>query len=46
MSIFERVKKFYPKLYSKKQVADFVRKGVLTEEEYEEIVGEPINMEG
>lgn len=39
--MFEKVKKFYDMgLYSKAQVAQFVKKGRLTEEEYEEITGE------
>lgn len=39
--MFEKVKKFYDMgLYSKAQVAQFVRKGKLTAEEYETITGE------
>lgn len=40
-SIFERVKKYYNMhIYTKKHVADFVRKGKLTAEEYELITKE------
>lgn len=39
--MFEKVKRFYDLgLYTKEQVATFVRRGVLTEEQYKEIVGE------
>lgn len=39
--MFEKVKHFYDLgLYTKEQVAMFVRKGKLTAEEYEEITGE------
>lgn len=39
--MFEKVKKFYNMgLYSKAQVAQFVAKGKLTPEQYEEITGE------
>lgn len=42
--MFEKVKRFYDmKLYSAAQVAQFVRKGKLTAEEYEEITGEKYN---
>lgn len=40
--MFEKLMKFFRlKLYTKKQIADFVRKGVITPEQYEEITGEP-----
>ena len=40
--MFEKLMKFFKlKLYTKKQIADFVRKGVITPEQYEAIVGEP-----
>lgn len=39
--MFEKIKRFYDKgLYTKTQVADFVRKGVLTAEQYKAITGE------
>ncbi|MBR1524360.1 MAG: XkdX family protein [Lachnospiraceae bacterium] len=39
--MFEKVKKYYERgFYSKAQVADFVKKGKLTAEQYEEITGE------
>ena len=39
--MFEKVKKFYDMgLYTKEQVAQFVEKGKLTPEEYEQITGE------
>lgn len=38
--MYEKIKKFYNEgLYSKAQVHKFVEKGVLTEEQYIEIVG-------
>lgn len=40
--LFEQVKQFYGMgLYTKEKVADFVRKGKLTAEEYQLITGEP-----
>lgn len=40
--MFDKLMKFFRlKLYTKKQIADFVRKGVITPEQYEQIVGEP-----
>ena len=40
--MFDKILKFFKlKLYTKKQVADFVRKGVITPEQYEQITGEP-----
>lgn len=39
--MFEKIKRFYDLgLYTKEQVYKFVEKGVLTEEEYLQIVGE------
>lgn len=39
--MFDKVKRFYDMgLYSKTQVAQFVRKGRLTADEYETITGE------
>lgn len=39
--MFEKIRKFYQmRLYTKKQVGDFVRKGVLTPDQYTDIVGE------
>lgn len=39
--MFEKLLKFFRmKLYTKNQIADFVRKGVITPEQYEQIVGE------
>lgn len=40
--MYERVKHYYEiGLYSKEQVAMFVRKGRLTAEQYESITGDP-----
>lgn len=40
--MFQKIKKFYNLgIYSKEQVAQFVTKGVITPEQYEQIVGEP-----
>lgn len=40
--MFEKILKFFKlKLYTKKQVADFVKKGIITAEQYEQITGEP-----
>lgn len=40
--MFEKIKRFYDMgLYNKAQVALFVKKGVITPSQYEEIVGEP-----
>lgn len=42
--MFEKVKKFYDMgLYTKAQVAQFAKKGKLTEEEYKAITGEKYN---
>lgn len=39
--MFEKLMKFFRlKLYTKKQIADFVRKGAITPEQYEQITGE------
>ena len=39
--MFEKLKKFFNlHLYSKRQIADFVKKGIITAEQYEQIVGE------
>ena len=38
---FERVKSYYPQFWGKKAVKNAVKKGWITAEEYEEIVGEP-----
>lgn len=39
--MFEKIRKFYQmRLYTKKQVGDFVRKGVISPEQYTGIVGE------
>ena len=41
MSIFEKVKKFYKQgIYTKYMVKQFVIKGKITAEQYEEITGE------
>ena len=40
--MFEKVKRFYDMgLYSKAQVAQFVKKGKLTPAQYQKITGEP-----
>lgn len=42
--MFDKVKRFYDMgLYSRVQVAQFVRKGKLTAKEYKEITGEKYN---
>lgn len=38
--LFNTVKRYYPKYYSKDDVKTFVRAGQLTPEEYKEITGE------
>lgn len=39
--MFEKILKFFKmKLYTKKQIEDFVKKGVLTPEQYKLITGE------
>lgn len=39
--MFEKIKRFYDLgLYSKEQVHKFVEKGIITEEQYDIIVGE------
>ncbi len=40
--MFEKIRKFYNLgLYSKEQVGQFVDKGKITAEQYEQITGEP-----
>ena len=40
--MFDKIKKYdYRGFYTAEQVADFVKKGKLTAEQYEEITGEP-----
>ena len=40
--MFAKIKRFYNlHIYSKEQVAQFVAKGAITAEQYEQIVGEP-----
>ncbi len=42
--MFDKIKKFYDLgLYTDAQVAVFVRKGIITPEQYEEITGKPYN---
>lgn len=42
--MFEKIKKFYRQgLYASEQVYEFVKKGVITEEQYRLIVGENKN---
>lgn len=38
--MFEKIKRFYPKYWTKQMVANAVKKNVITEEQYKEIVGE------
>jgi len=39
--MYEKIKRFYDKgLYTKAQVHKFVEKGIITEEQYTEIVGD------
>ena len=39
--MFDKIKKFYDYgIYSKEKVADFVKNGVITAEQYKEITGE------
>lgn len=38
--MFEKIKRWYPTLWSKKMVADAVKKNVLTVDQYKEITGE------
>ncbi len=37
--MFEKIKRWYPKLWSKAMVKNAVKKGVITAEQYKEIVG-------
>ena len=40
--MFQKIKKFYNlSLYSKEQVGQFVARGVITPQQYEQITGEP-----
>lgn len=46
MTLFERLREWYPKRYVRKdQLRRYVQLGALTEEEYEEITGEPFEQE-
>ena len=38
--MFEKIKRWYPKLWNKAMVKNAVKKGVITSEQYEEITGE------
>ena len=38
--MFEKIKRWYPELWSKAMVGKAVKKGVITAEQYKEIVGE------
>lgn len=39
--MFEKILKFFRlKLYTKKQIGDFVQRGVITAQQYEQITGE------
>lgn len=38
--MFEKIKRWYPKLWNKTMVWNAVKKGVITAEQYKEIVGE------
>lgn len=38
--MFERIKRWYPKLWNKAMVKNAVKKGVLTVKQYKAIVGE------
>lgn len=40
MTVYEMAKKYYPLLWNKKRLQMLVNAGRLTQEEYEEIVGE------
>ena len=40
MSVYEMVKKYYPKLWDKTRLQKLVEAGKLTEAEFREIVGE------
>ncbi len=37
--MFEKIKRWYPKLWSKAMVKNAVKKGVITKEEFKEITG-------
>lgn len=38
--MFERIKRWYPKLWTDKMVGDAVKKGVITADQYKEITGQ------
>lgn len=38
--MFEKIKRWYPKLWNKTMVRNAVKKGVITAEQYKAIVGE------
>ena len=38
--MFEKIKRWYPKLWNKTMVKNAVKKSVITPEQYKEIVGE------
>lgn len=38
--MFEKIKRWYPKLWNKTMVKNAVKKGAITPEQYKEIVGE------
>ena len=38
--MFKKIKRWYPKLWNKAMVKNAVKKGVITPEQYKEIVGE------
>ena len=40
VNVYEMAKKYYPDPWNKEMLKRLVRKGALTEEQYEEIVGE------
>ena len=41
MKVFERAKRYFPFLWSEKQLRQLVKSGKLTAEEYEKITSEP-----
>lgn len=42
MTIFEKIKKYWDlHIYTKRHLRKFVEKGVITKDQYEQIVGEP-----
>ena len=40
-AFYDAVKQFYPAIYTKEDVLQFKKAGMLTNEEYNQIVGEP-----